>query len=223
MFVLLADSSCQGYGTVETKQQLCSLVKYHVDNFQSKLICWSDIWEFSHRTVADCSYQGRRSIGAKTPRDREVGAGCHSSAAAAVKYLRRCLIIAPSQLQQSTCKSKRRHKCPFPRMRFLKNKLAIIGGHHVGHYVVCEGSERLTEWKSFSFFRTPCRPPCRPHCPPPCRPPWPPTCQPSCRRFVRAQRRWLNVNQMSKIVKLVNATLVQNYLLISHRCRMKSY
>ena len=139
--------------------------------------------------VADCSYQGRRSIGAKTPRDREVGAGCHSSAAAAVKYLRRCLIIAPAQLQQSTCKSKRRHKCPFPRMRFLKNKLAIIGGHHVGHYVVCEGSERLTEWKSFSFFRTPCRPPCRPPCPSPCRPPWPPTCQPSCRRFVRAQRR----------------------------------
>ena len=164
MFVLLADSSCQGYGTVETKQQLCSLVKYHVDNFQSKLIFWSDIWEFSHRTVADCSYQGRRSIGAKTPRDREVGAGCHSSAAAAVKYLRRCLIIAPAQLQQSTCKSKTRHKCFFQGCAFWRINSQLLAaimsatmsfvraqrgwlngnhsfffgrlvGHHVGHIV----------------------------------------------------------------------------------------
>ena len=57
-----------------------------------QLFCGADIAEFSHRAVADCSYQGRRSIGAKTARDREVaatGCCCHSSGSAAVKYLTR--------------------------------------------------------------------------------------------------------------------------------------
>ena len=45
MFVLMADSSCQGYRTVETKQQIRPLVKYHVINLQSQLLSVDRIFE----------------------------------------------------------------------------------------------------------------------------------------------------------------------------------